>query len=217
VFIFFYTQQVITIQPENKTVRSVPPRVGRSVREPPQDGSEYKAIRLIAVRSVVRCAESASLIHAFTRWEVLSPAAFGRNNGFRGCQRTPLARELLAKKISCAGRPLPIGPKPVICDLVKLRVRDVCHGSAAARTVFMQQKTRRPVQFEITEQTRESLSAWIRSAGRHSNEYLFPSRIHGSPHLCTRHMRELFAAGFEKSVWTRAHTALTRCGALRPP
>ena len=38
-------------------------------------------------------------IHAFTRWEVLSPAAFARNNGFRGCQRTPLARELLAKKI----------------------------------------------------------------------------------------------------------------------
>ncbi len=41
------------------------------------------------------------------------------------------------------------------CDLVKLRVRDVCHGSlVAARAMVMQQKTQRPVQFEITEQTR---------------------------------------------------------------
>src|SRR5882762_4630185 len=49
-FIFFYNQQFITIQPENQTVRSVSPLVGRSVREPPQDGSEYKTIELIALR-----------------------------------------------------------------------------------------------------------------------------------------------------------------------
>src|SRR5438552_1502966 len=49
-FIFFYNQQVMTIRQENQTVRSVPPRVGRSVREPPQDGSEYKTIALIALR-----------------------------------------------------------------------------------------------------------------------------------------------------------------------
>ena len=43
------------------------------------------------------------------------------------------------------------------CDLVKLRVRGVCHGDRiAARTTVMQQKTQRPVQFEITEQTRTS-------------------------------------------------------------
>ena len=73
------------------------------------------------------------------------------------------------------------------CDLVKLRVRDVCHGSLmAARAMVMQQKTQRPVQFEITEQTRESLLACIRAAGRRSDDYLFPSRIPGSPHLSTR-------------------------------
>jgi integrase len=71
--------------------------------------------------------------------------------------------------------------------LVKLRVRDVCHGSlVAARSMVMQQKTQGPVQFEITEQTRESLLAWIRVAGRRSEDYLFPSRIHESPHLSTR-------------------------------
>ena len=54
------------------------------------------------------------------------------------------------------------------CDLVKLRVRDVTHGEhIAARAIVMQQKTRCPVQFEVTEQTRESITVWIRSSGRH--------------------------------------------------
>jgi integrase len=82
---------------------------------------------------------------------------------------------------------LAIDSKLRSCDLVKLRVRDVCHGSlVAARAMVVQQKTQQPVQFEITEQTRESLLAWIRRAGRHSDDYQFPSRIHGSPHLSTR-------------------------------
>jgi integrase len=82
---------------------------------------------------------------------------------------------------------LAIDSKLRSCDLVKVRVRDVCHGSVVARrAMVMQQKTQRPVQFEITEQTRESLSAWIRGGGRHADDYLFPSRIHGSPHLPTR-------------------------------
>jgi len=72
-------------------------------------------------------------------------------------------------------------------DLVKLRMRDVCHGSVvASRTIVMQQKTQRPVQFELTEQTRDSLAAWIRSSGIHSEDYLFQSRLHASPHLSTR-------------------------------
>ena len=73
------------------------------------------------------------------------------------------------------------------CDLVRLRVRDVSHGERmAARTIVMQQKTRRPVHFEITEQTRKTVAAWIRSAGLQSDDFLFPSRVHGSPHLATR-------------------------------
>ncbi len=50
----------------------------------------------------------------------------------------------------------------------------------------MQQQTRRPVQFEITEQPRESLKCWIEQAKLRSDQYIFPSRIHGSPHLSTR-------------------------------
>ena len=49
------------------------------------------------------------------------------------------------------------------CDLLKLRVRDVVHGERiATRAIVMQQETQRPVQFEITEQTREAVAAWIR-------------------------------------------------------
>ena len=52
------------------------------------------------------------------------------------------------------------------CDLVALRLRDVAHGDAVQpRAVVLQQKTQRPVQFEITKQTRQTLSAWIRQAG----------------------------------------------------
>jgi hypothetical protein len=42
------------------------------------------------------------------------------------------------------------------CDLVGLRVHDVVQGSRVApRAIVMQTKTQRPVQFEITEQTRD--------------------------------------------------------------
>lgn len=73
------------------------------------------------------------------------------------------------------------------CDLVKLKVRDASHGDRiASRAIVMQQKTSRPVQFEITEPTRDALAAWIQKAGLSSDGYLFPSRIHESGHLGTR-------------------------------
>ena len=73
------------------------------------------------------------------------------------------------------------------CDLVQLRVRDVCHGqSMASRALILQQKTQRPVQFEITEPTRDAVSAWIKKSELNSEDFLFPSRIRKSPHLSTR-------------------------------
>jgi integrase len=73
------------------------------------------------------------------------------------------------------------------CDLVKLRVRDITHGDrVASRAIVMQQKTHRPVQFEITEQTREAVSSWIDRAGLRSEAFLFPSRLRARPHLSTR-------------------------------
>lgn len=73
------------------------------------------------------------------------------------------------------------------CDLVALRVRDISHGErVASRAIVMQRKTQRPVQFEITQATRDSVEAWIRAAKLRSEDYLFPSRIHHSPHIGTR-------------------------------
>lgn len=73
------------------------------------------------------------------------------------------------------------------CDLVALRVRDVCHGDQMARrTIVMQHKTQRPVQFEITQPTRDALQAWIKQEKLRQDDYLFPSRLHESPHLGTR-------------------------------
>ena len=73
------------------------------------------------------------------------------------------------------------------CDLVRLMVRDVAHGSQAlARATVVQQKTKQPVRFEVTDQTREALTAWIAEAQLAAGDYLFPSRQRGSPHLSTR-------------------------------
>jgi len=49
------------------------------------------------------------------------------------------------------------------CDLVSLRVQDVCVGGRVRdRATVIQKKTGRPVQFEITEQTRSSVREWSR-------------------------------------------------------
>jgi len=57
---------------------------------------------------------------------------------------------------------LAIDSKLRSCDLVKLKVRDVYHGNGISpRAMVLQQKTQQPVQFEITEQTREALKNWI--------------------------------------------------------
>lgn len=73
------------------------------------------------------------------------------------------------------------------CDLVKLRVRDIAHGNQVSkRGMIMQQKTQQPVQFEITEQTREALANWINQATLTSEDYLFKSRMKKLSHISTR-------------------------------
>ena len=82
---------------------------------------------------------------------------------------------------------LAIDSKLRSCDLVHLRVRDVYHGHGIApRAMVLQQKTHQPVQFEITEQTREALSHWIARHHCHPDDYLFPSRLNRAHHLSTR-------------------------------
>ena len=82
---------------------------------------------------------------------------------------------------------LAIDSKLRACDLIRLRVSDISQARrVGSRAMVLQQKTRRPVQFEITEQTREALTNWIRAGCLRTTDYLFPSRMKGVDHLSTR-------------------------------
>ena len=85
------------------------------------------------------------------------------------------------------------------CDLVRLRVRDICHGErVSTRAMVMQQKTSRPVQFEITPPTRDAVTAWIKEAKLVNDDFLFPSRVHDSPHLETRQYARILNSWIEE-------------------
>ena len=74
--------------------------------------------------------------------------------------RVPLQMEGRVRELALFN--LGIDSKLRGCDLVALKVRDVCHGDqVATRAIVMQHKTQRLVQFEITQTTREALQAWI--------------------------------------------------------
>jgi integrase len=61
---------------------------------------------------------------------------------------------------------LAIDSKLRACDLVKLRLDDICSGTnVRRRATVVQKKTGRPVQFEISEQSRNSVEAWLPRCG----------------------------------------------------
>jgi len=54
------------------------------------------------------------------------------------------------------------------------------------RVSVIQSKTKRPVQFELTENTRETVLAWVKSPKMLACPFMFPSRFHDRPHISTR-------------------------------
>ena len=90
---------------------------------------------------------------------------------------------------------LAIDSKLRACDLVTLRVRDVCHSQGvASRAMIMQRKTQTPVQFELTKQTQEAILAWIRHKGLTTGAFLFPSRVRDYLHYSTRQYARLVSS-----------------------
>jgi integrase len=102
------------------------------------------------------------------------------------------------------------------CDLVALKVRDVCHGDqVATRAIVLQHKTQRPIQFEITPATRDALRSWIKQAGLKSDDFIFPA---GS----TNHLTSALAStpgssgtGSTSWAWTAPTTGPTQCAGQR--
>ena len=73
------------------------------------------------------------------------------------------------------------------CDLLKLKVSDICDGGQVkTRASILQQKTKHAVRFELTTKTRDSIASWIEARELGGSSYLFPSRIRHSLHLSTR-------------------------------
>ena len=82
---------------------------------------------------------------------------------------------------------LAIDSKLRSCDLARLRIDDVFAGGGVRdRATVIQKKTGRPVQFEVTEQTRAAVGEWLAALDARESRYLPPSRFQGKPHLSTR-------------------------------
>jgi len=114
------------------------------------------------------------------------------------------------------------------CELVRLQVNDVCAGGRVRdRAMIIQKKTGRPVQFEITEQTRASIDDWLSSFAARNRQYLFPSRFRAQPHLSTRQYARIVhawvaSAGLDSSAYgthsmrrTKAAQIYKKTGNLR--
>jgi integrase len=78
------------------------------------------------------------------------------------------------------------------CDLVKIKIGDIVSGAdIRTRAIVIQQKTGKPVQFELTADVRASLLAWLERRGGTVHDYAFPSRVDRAGHLSTRQYARL--------------------------
>ena len=92
------------------------------------------------------------------------------------------------------------------CDLVSLKVEDVAAGGEVrSRGAIMQKKTGRPVQFEITENTRKSIEDLLRHSNVGSDNFVFQSRVRKSAHLSTRQYARI-VGGWVQSIGLNRQT-----------
>ena len=78
------------------------------------------------------------------------------------------------------------------CDLVKLRIGNVASGGRIrSRAMVVQQKTGRPVQFELLDSVRNSFRDYLERRGGALEAFIFPSRIDPDAHISTRQYARL--------------------------
>jgi site-specific recombinase XerC len=78
------------------------------------------------------------------------------------------------------------------CDIVKMKIGDIVAGGALrTRATVIQQKTGRPVQFELMTEARNTLHNWLTRRGGTLDDFIFPSRVNYMGHLSTRQYARL--------------------------
>ena len=121
---------------------------------------------------------------------------------------------------------LAIDSKLRACDVVRLKITDVApHGYAVNRATVRQKKTGRPVRFELTEQTRQSVDEYLKFVPKTPDGHLFVG--HKGSFLSTRQYARLLAGwignvGLDASLFgthslrrTKATLIYRRTGNLR--
>ncbi len=114
------------------------------------------------------------------------------------------------------------------CDVVNLKVEDVApHGYAVDRATVRQRKTGRPVKFEITEQTRQTVDDYLKATDKEPGDFLFTGRRGPDRCLTTRQYARLLSEwiggiGLDSSLFgthsirrTKATLIYRRTGNLR--
>src|SRR5688500_19225500 len=78
------------------------------------------------------------------------------------------------------------------CDVVSIRVEDVAaSGYTADRATVRQKKTGRPVRFELSEQARQAVDDYLKTANKRPGEFLFTSRRGTDRSITTRYYARL--------------------------
>src|ERR1700730_7079285 len=78
------------------------------------------------------------------------------------------------------------------CDVVTIRADDVAAGGYTAdRATVRQRKTRRPVRFELSEQTRQAVDDYLTATSKRPGEFLFTGRRGPDRSMTTRQYARL--------------------------
>jgi site-specific recombinase XerC len=73
-----------------------------------------------------------------------------------------------------------------------MKIGDIVPGGAVRnRATVVQQKTKRPVQFELMTESRQTLLTWLSRRGGSLEDFIFPSRVNYMGHLSTRQYARL--------------------------
>ena len=101
------------------------------------------------------------------------------------------------------------------CDVVSLKVEDVApHGHAVDRATVCQRKTGRPVKFEITEQTRQTVDDYLKATGKVPGNFLFAGRRGPNRCLTTRQYARSRSGTHSKTVSSNMGYKMSKSGSL---